>query len=99
MTTSQKFTEAKREQAIIELLQRQEYPYTRGTDLEKCRSTFQVDSGPKHKILHKRAFLKFVSRRLRDEEANYLRRIQLLRSVKSSHCFAAVEEGGIVSGC
>ena len=35
MTTSQKFTEAKLEQAIIELLERQDYPYTRGTDLER----------------------------------------------------------------
>ena len=30
-----KFTEAKLEQAIIELLEHQDYPYTRGTDLER----------------------------------------------------------------
>jgi type I restriction enzyme R subunit len=35
MTTSQTYTEAKLEQAIIELLERQDYPYTRGTDLER----------------------------------------------------------------
>lgn len=38
MTTSQKFTEAKLEQAIIELLERQDYPYTRGTALERSSS-------------------------------------------------------------
>ena len=38
MTTSQKFTEAKLEQAIIELLERQNYPYTRGNVLERSPS-------------------------------------------------------------
>jgi len=31
----EKFTEAKLEEAIIQLLGDQEYPYTRGTDLER----------------------------------------------------------------
>ena len=44
MTTSQKFTEAKLEQAIIELLQRQDYPYTRGTDLERSPSDVLIRS-------------------------------------------------------
>ena len=35
MTTSQKFTEAKLVQAIIELLERQDYPYIRGTDVKR----------------------------------------------------------------
>lgn len=35
MSKSQKFTEAKLEQAIIGLLERQDYPYTRGTALER----------------------------------------------------------------
>ena len=35
MSKTQKFTEAKLEQAIIELLEGQDYPYTRGTDLER----------------------------------------------------------------
>jgi type I restriction enzyme R subunit len=44
MTTSQKFTEAKLEQAIIELLQREDYPYTRGTDLERSPSDVLIRS-------------------------------------------------------
>ena len=44
MTTSQKFTEAKLEQAIIELLERQDYPYTRGTDLERSPSDVLIRS-------------------------------------------------------
>ena len=49
---NQKFTEAKLEQAIIELLERQDYPYTRGTDLERSpsdvliRSCFAICDGP-----------------------------------------------------
>ena len=35
MDETQKFTEAKLEQAIIKLLERQDHPYTRGTDLER----------------------------------------------------------------
>ena len=35
MTTNQKFTEAKLEEAIIQLLSDQGYPYTRGTDLDR----------------------------------------------------------------
>ena len=38
MTTSQKFTEAKLVQAIIELLERQDYPYIRGTDVKRSPS-------------------------------------------------------------
>ena len=38
MTTTQKFTEAKLEQAILELLERQDYPYTRGTDVKRSPS-------------------------------------------------------------
>ena len=44
MITSQKFTEAKLEQAIIELLERQDYPYTRGTDLERWPSDVLIRS-------------------------------------------------------
>jgi type I restriction enzyme R subunit len=44
MTTSQKFTEAKLERAIIELLERQDYPYTRGTDLERWPSDVLIRS-------------------------------------------------------
>ena len=44
MTTSQKFTEAKLEQAIIELRQRQDYPYRRGTDLERWPSDVLIRS-------------------------------------------------------
>ena len=44
MTTSQKFTEAKLEQAIIELLEGQDYPYTRGTDLERSPSDVLIRS-------------------------------------------------------
>ena len=35
MNMTQKFTEAKPQQAIIGLLERQDYPYTRGTALER----------------------------------------------------------------
>ena len=35
MSRTQKFTEAKLEEAIIQLLGDQDYPYTRGTDLER----------------------------------------------------------------
>ena len=41
---NQKFTEAKLEQAIIELLERQDYPYTRGTDLERSPSDVLIRS-------------------------------------------------------
>ena len=41
---TQKFTEAKLEQAIIELLERQDYPYTRGTDLERSPSDVLIQS-------------------------------------------------------
>ena len=44
MTTSQKFTEAKLVQAIIELLERQDYPYIRGTDLERSPSDVLIRS-------------------------------------------------------
>ena len=44
MTTSQKFTEAKLEQAIIELLEGQDYPYTRGTALERSPSDVLIRS-------------------------------------------------------
>ena len=44
MTTSQKFAEAKLEQAIIELLEGQDYPYTRGTDLERSPSDVLIRS-------------------------------------------------------
>ena len=39
-----KFTEAKLEQAIIELLESQAYPYTRGTDLERSSSDVLIRS-------------------------------------------------------
>ena len=45
MSNTQKFTEAKLEQAIIELLERQDYPYTRGTDLERSPSTYHIILG------------------------------------------------------
>ena len=41
---SQKFTEAKLEQAIIELLERQDYPYTHGSDLERSPSDVLIRS-------------------------------------------------------
>ena len=44
MTTTQKFTEAKLEQAMIELLERQDYPCTRGTDLERSPSEVLIRS-------------------------------------------------------
>ena len=44
MAKNQKFTEAKLEQATIELLERQDYPYTRGTDLERSPSDVLIRS-------------------------------------------------------
>ena len=41
---AQKSTEAKLEQAIIELLERQDYPYTRGTALERSSSDALIRS-------------------------------------------------------
>ena len=45
MSTTQKFTEAKLEQAIIGLLERQDYSYPRGTALERspCDVLIQSD--------------------------------------------------------
>ena len=42
--TTQKFTEAKLEEAIIQLLGDQGYPYTRGTDLEREPSDVLIRS-------------------------------------------------------
>jgi type I restriction enzyme R subunit len=44
MSTSQKFTEAKLEEAIITLLGSQGYPYTRGTDIERSSSDVLIRS-------------------------------------------------------
>ena len=44
MDETQKFTEAKLEQAIIKLLERQDHPYTRGTDLERSPSDVLIQS-------------------------------------------------------
>ena len=44
MPKFKKFTKAKLEQAIIELLESQDYPYTRGTDLERSPSDVLIRS-------------------------------------------------------
>jgi hypothetical protein len=44
MPANQKFTEAKLEDAIIQLLVEQDYPYTRGTDLERSPSDVLIRS-------------------------------------------------------
>ena len=44
MSNTQKFTEAKLEQAIIELLEHQDYPYTRGTDVKRSPSDVLIRS-------------------------------------------------------
>ena len=44
MNMTQKFTEAKPGWAIIELLERQDYPYTRGTDVKRSPSDVLIRS-------------------------------------------------------
>ena len=44
MNMTQKFTEANPQQPIIGLLERQDYPYTRGTDLERSPSDVLIRS-------------------------------------------------------
>ena len=44
MSKTQKFSEAKLEEAIIQLMADQNYPYTRGTDLERSPSDVLIRS-------------------------------------------------------
>ena len=64
MSTSQKFTEAKLEQAIIELLERQDYPYTRGTDLERSPSDVLIQSDLREFLASRYAAEHFSSEKL-----------------------------------
>ena len=64
MTTSQKFTEAKLEQAIIELLEGQDYPYTRGTDLERSPCDVLIRSDLRGFLASRHAAEHFSSEKL-----------------------------------
>ena len=64
MTTSQKFTEAKLEQAIIELLEGQDYLYTRGTALERSPCDVLIRSDLRGFLASRHAAEHFSSEKL-----------------------------------
>ena len=76
MTTSQKFTEAKLEQAIIELLEGQDYPYTRGTDLERSPSDVLIRSDLREFLASRYA----ADQLLESEIASIIRQLDALNS-------------------
>ena len=64
MTTTQKFTEANPQQAIIGLLERQDYPYTSGTALERSASDVLIRSDLREFLASRYAAEHFSSEKL-----------------------------------
>ena len=64
MNMTQKFTEAKPQQAIIGLLERQDYPYTRGTALERSPCDVLIRSDLRGFLASRHAAEHFSSEKL-----------------------------------
>ena len=79
MTTSQKFTEAKLEQAIIERLERQDYPNTRGTDLKRSPSDVLIRSDLREFLASRYA----ADQVLESEIASIIRQLDAIMSTET----------------
>ena len=76
---SQKFNEAKLEDAIVQLLEDQGYPYTRGTDLERSPSDVLIRSDLREFLALRYA----ADQVLESEIASIIRQLDAIMSTES----------------